>query len=191
MPGRLQVIARRRGTNMRAIGSAVGAALLAAAISSGQGPTACALLSRPDVVAAVGTPIGEGVPRIADRDVTSCSFAVERGGQVAILVRRAPAGDWAAEQVARMRRGVHLGTYREVPGIGDRSFLYNVRRAGAVLCVFGSDYYLQISLFHMGEDPPMPAVLERLTTSALTRLQFSQDSIRHAHPFRPILRHDL
>jgi hypothetical protein len=171
---------------MRAIRSAVGAAFLAAAISSAQdakaipalrqGPTACALLSGPDVVDAVGTRVGEGVTRIVNPDVTSCSFAGERGGQVAILVRRAPASDWVSEQIARMTRGVQFGTYREVPGIGKRSFLYNVRSAGAVLCVFGPRYYLQVSLFHMGEDSRIPSILERLATSALARRRLSYPS---------------
>ena len=170
---------------MRAIRSAVRAAFLTAAISSAQGAKAipalpqaravCALLSRPEVVAAVGTPIGEGVTRIADRDVTSCSFAGERGGQVAILVRRAPDGDWVSKQLARMTRGVQLGTYREVPGIGKRSFLYDLHMSGAVLCVFGPDFYLQVSLFHIGEDSRIPAILEKLARSALKRL-------RHSYP---------
>ena len=158
---------------MRAIRSAVGIAFLAAAISSGQASTPCALLLRSDVAEAVGIPVTEGVTRIADRDVTSCSFAGERGGRVAILVRRVPARDWVSEQVARMTRGVQLGTYRELPGIEDRSFLYNLRSAGAVLCVFGPDYYLQISLLRMGEDSRLPAILEKLARSALKRLRLS------------------
>ena len=191
---------------MRAIRSAVGAAFLAAAISYGQGSTACALLLRSDVVEAVGVPVAEGVTQIVDRDVTSCSFAGERGGQVAILVRRVPARDWVSEQVARMTRAVQLGSYREVPGIGHRSFLYYLPGAGAVLCVFGLDYYLQVSLFHMGEDSRIPAILQKLAITALVRFHlayprlsafiggpicFFTNSISHAYPVRPILRHDL
>jgi hypothetical protein len=157
---------------MRAIRAAVGAVFLAAAISSGQGPTACALLSKPDVEQSLGIPVAEGLTRIAGRDITSCSFAGERGVQVAILVRRAPASDWVSEQVARMTRAVQLGTYREVPGTGQRSFMYYLPGSVAVLCVFGPGYYLQVSLFHMAEDSRLPAVLEKLARQA----------IRHDHP---------
>src|SRR5664279_5991615 len=57
--------------------------------------------------------------------------------------------DWTSEQVKRMHD--NRCTFREVPGIGDRSFLYDMRATGAALCVFRSDYYLQISVFRRGE----------------------------------------
>jgi hypothetical protein len=85
-----------------------------------EAPTACALLSRRTIEVASGVPVAEGVPQLNFESVTSWSFAGEHGGRVMILVRQAPTGDWVTEQVARMNRGVRLGTYREVPGIGER-----------------------------------------------------------------------
>lgn len=96
---------------------------------------------------------------------------VRRGTRSAaiILVRVAPSVDWVRDQVARMNVGVRLGTYREVAGIGNRSFLYKTRSAGAVLCTFGGGDYLQISLFRR-EDSGTAAALEKLAGSALGRM---------------------
>jgi hypothetical protein len=164
---------------MRAIRSLVVAALFAAVVSSAQGEkrtpalagarTACDLLSRRTVEEASGVRVAEGVPLLNSGSVTSCSFEEEHGGRVMILARSAPASDWVNEQVARMIRGVTLGTYREVSGIGERAFVYTIRGSGAVLCIFGTEYYLQISLLRMGEEPQIMAVLAKLAASALAR----------------------
>jgi hypothetical protein len=165
---------------MRAIRSFVAVAFLAAAISSAQAstpipplpevPIACALLSSLDVQEAVGIPVGEGVSRLRTGTLTSCSFAAERGGQVAILVRRAPSAEWVSEQIGRMNRGVQFGTWRELRGIGSRSFLYDMHRSGAVLCIFGAGYYLQISVLRVGDTFRVPAVLEKVAAKAVVRL---------------------
>lgn len=164
---------------MRAIRSAVGAAFLAAAAAPLLGAqtisahpalaAACGLLSRADVAEAVA-PVGEGLPRTLGRDVTSCLFAAERGGQVTLLVHRIPPGAWMFEQIERMKRGVQLGTYREVHGIGDRSFLYLPQSEAGVLCVFHGGYYLQVSMLRMARAVRRPAALESLAIRALARL---------------------
>jgi hypothetical protein len=141
-----------------------------------EAPSVCAVLSRLAVEEASGTPVAEGVTPLSTRSVTSCQFNGERGGRVVILVRRLPANDWVAEQVSRMNRGVQLGTYRQVPGIGERSFLYSIRGKGAVLCIFGAGFYLQISVFRMGEDSHMTAILEKLAISTLAQGQFRRQA---------------
>jgi hypothetical protein len=133
-------------------------------------PNACTLLSRVDVGEAVGTSVGEGESRLRTATFTRCSFSGRNGGDAAILVRRIPSGDWASEQQERLHRGVQFGTYSEMAGIGDRAFLSKIRQ-GSVLCVFVGEYYFQISLFRIGEPSRVPAVLEKLAHSALTRLR--------------------
>lgn len=134
-------------------------------------PGACALLSPQDVEEVAGMPVREGVPLLRSGGPGSCAFVTDRLVRLTVLFRPVPAADWTSEQVVRMARGVRLGTYREVPGIGDRSFLYDMRRAGAVLCVFGSGYYLQFSLANPGRESQNPAVLEKLARRALARLE--------------------
>lgn len=154
---------------MRPISSLVAAAFLAAAASFAQSvrqpdaPDACSLLS--------GIPVTDGVRRVKTGLVTGCSSAGLHGARVAVLVRRTPAGGWwVAEQVARMNRGVALGTYRKAPGIGNSAFLYALR-SGAVLCVFTPGYYLQFSLLHgTGEEPRTAEALESLALNAVARL---------------------
>jgi hypothetical protein len=133
-------------------------------------PGACALLSQREVEEAAGMPVREGVPLLRSGVPSSRAFIAERLVRLTVLLRPVPTAEWASEQVVRMTRGVHLGTYREVPGIGDRSFLYEMRQSGAVLCVFESGYYLQFSLASPGLESRAPAVLERLARSALALL---------------------
>ena len=139
--------------------------------ASWQTPDLCTLLSRVEIEEAIGTPVKEGVSRLRNGTHTHCSFAGAHGGQVVILVRRTPTADWVSEQVGRMRGGSQFGTYREVPQIGDRSFLYEMHGKGGILCVFGADYYLQISLFRLGEDSQTPAALRKLARIAMARLR--------------------
>jgi hypothetical protein len=168
---------------MRAIRLFVAEGFLGATMFSAQGenpilvlaeaPSACAVLSRLAVEEASGSPVAEGVARLSTRTVASCQFNGERGGRVVILVRWVPANDWVAEQASRMNRGVQLGTYRRVPRIGEQSFLYAIRGEGAVLCIFGAGFYLQISVLRMGEDSHMAAILEKLAISTLAQLRFT------------------
>ena len=146
--------------------------------ASGEAPDPCTLLSRLDVAETVGAPVKEGVSRVRNGTVANCMFAAAHGGQLAILVRRTPTADWVSEQAGRMSDGSQFGTYREVPQIADRSFLYHMRGKGGVLCVYGADYYLQISLFRLGEDSQTAAVLRKLAVIAMTRLRPQDERLR-------------
>ena len=135
-------------------------------------------MSRLDVAEAVGTSVKEGVSRVRNGNVANCMFAAAHGGQFAVLVRRAPSADWVSEQAGRMSDGSQFGTYREVPQIGDRSFLYHMRGKGGVLCVYGADYYLQMSLYRLGEDSQTAAVLRKLAGIAMARLRPPNERLR-------------
>jgi hypothetical protein len=164
---------------MRATRFAIWTALFSAAIfraAASETPPACSVISQADVAELAGTPVAEGKAGVTERGVTSCSFAGEHGGQVTVLVRRVQAGSWRQEQEARMRRGA----YREVQGIGDRAFLYTLRER-AVLCVFGPEYYLQISLRRIEGGAPIESKLERLAAAALAQL----GTARHFAMVRP------
>jgi hypothetical protein len=137
-------------------------------------------LSRLEVEEAAGIPVRQGVSRLTNGNLTSCWFAGERPGQVAILVRRFPTPAWTSEQLERMNRAVPFGTYREVAGIGDRAFLYNIQKTGGVLCVFAADYYLQVSLFRRNEEPRIAGLLQKLAASALTQLRAAAKSASSA-----------
>src|SRR5512140_2196284 len=82
-------------------------------------PNACALLSRLEVGKAVGTMVGEGEPRINAPTFTRCLFSGADGRNAAVLVRHIPSNAWEPEQLGRFQRGVQLGTYSEIEGIGD------------------------------------------------------------------------
>ncbi len=139
--------------------------------ASGETPDPCILLSKVDVTETVGAPVKDGVSRLLNKTVTNCRFAGAHGGELAILVRRTPSAEWVSEQAGRMSEGSLLGTYREMPQIGDRSYLYHMHGKGGVLCVYGADYYLQLSLYRLGEDSRTAGVLRKLAGIAMARLR--------------------
>jgi hypothetical protein len=133
-------------------------------------PNACTLLSRLEVGEAAGTTVGEGELRLRTATTTRCMFARSDGGNAALLVRRIPSEDRESEQREHFQRGVQFGAYREMAGIGDRAFSRQIGQ-GSVLCVFVGEYYLQVSLFRMGEGPWASANLKKLARRAIARLR--------------------
>jgi hypothetical protein len=161
-------------------------ALLAGGASSGEmaetlaslpaGPNACALLSRPEVIEAVGGTVGDGELRLRTKSFTRCLFPTGSGGSAAILVRQLESADWASEQLGRLHRGTQFGTYREVAGIGQRAFLRETPQT-SILCVFAETHYLQVSLFRTGAASENSAAVAKLAQIALARLRMgAQDA---------------
>jgi len=130
-------------------------------------PAACSLLSRAEIEQTVGAGVSPGEYRLVGETATACRFAAKGGGVIAILVRRIPGRSWAAEQIGRMVSNPRR--FREVFGIGDRSFLYDMMATGAGLCVFHADYYVEVSAFRIGESSTISPALETLARTALAR----------------------
>ena len=147
--------------------------LMAVRTAGAQQPNAtgaCSLLSREEVGQALGAPVGEGRALVSTGVVTSCSFPAKGGGSVPILLRRNAGRAWIAEQEYRMNKGVGHGAFRPVAGLGERAFVLDMRWAGAALCVFRGEHYLQVSAFGIG-DADAHAAAEKLAGMAMSRLE--------------------
>jgi len=141
-------------------------------------PIGCSLISPSEIETATGIPVAPGIARIRSATLVSCSFAAERGGEIQVLVRRAPTRQWISGQIARMQQGA----YREVPGIGERSFLYTLPGA-SILCVFQADSYLQLSFSGLRERSPENAaqtLAKRIT--ARTKALAVSESVSGSEP---------
>jgi hypothetical protein len=146
--------------------------LISAAASAQQAnapANACTLLTSTEIAEAVGARVYQGEARIQSDTTTACRFAGAEGGVVAVLVRRIPQEKWASEQIDRMQRNPR--SFRELPGMGERAFLYDLNGTGAVLCVFRGGYYMQLSVFRMGGAPKARAAVEVLARKCLTRVE--------------------
>jgi hypothetical protein len=109
--------------------------------------------------------------RMRTGEVTGCSFADARGGNVVMVIRQLAASDaWTSAQTARMARG----TYREVAGLGDRAFLYATHSV-AVLCVFDGRYYVQVSLYRPPDGSEV-ATLQAIARRALAWLHSADEA---------------
>ena len=111
-------------------------------------PIGCSMLSPTEIEAATGIPVATGVTRFHSATLMSCSFRAGHGGEIRILVRRALTRQWISEEIGRMQRGA----YQEIPGIGDRFFLYTLPDV-AILCVFDADFCIQLSFSGLRDRP--------------------------------------
>ena len=161
-------------TQIRILAAACG--LIAVLPAMAQPSDACSLLPRGVVESAVGTSVGPGRTGIDNRVASSCSFPIKGAGSVSVLVRRSTETGWIAAQQQRMNRGVQLGTYRSVDGLGEPAFVFDMQNSGAALCVFHGNSYLQVSIFDAGRSLAVLPAVERLTRAALARLEFSTGS---------------
>lgn len=134
-------------------------------------PSACSLLAREAVEQAFETSLGEARVGANNETVTSCLFPIKGGGSLSILFRRNAGRAWIAEQEQRMDMGVRYGSYHPVAGLGGQAFVLDMRDAGAALCVFRADYYLQVSVFNAGAAAKVFPRVKKLAEAALARLE--------------------
>ena len=158
----------------------VSAAYGLAAIPTGRAqlsaaPGACSLLAKEAVEQALGTSVGEARMGANNGTVTSCSFPIKGGGSISVLFRRNAERAWIAEQEQRMNRGVRYGSFRPVDGLGEQAFVLDLRAAGAALCVFRTDYYLQVSVFKAGDAAAVLPGMEKLVKAALARVRYAPE----------------
>jgi hypothetical protein len=129
---------------------------------------ACHLLSQAEVEQAVHFPSDNGSIRVNSGALTSCTFRAEGGGSVSVLLRRDAPRRWVAEQQRRMTAG---SNFRAIDGVGDSAFVLDLRQAGAALCVFRGDYYLEISVVRLGGANSVLPATQELALKALSRLE--------------------
>lgn len=130
-------------------------------------PTACHLLTSVEVDKALHVPVDHGNPRVNTEFVSVCSFPSGRSGTVSILIRRNASKEWIAEQRQRMKGP---GSFRPVSVVGDSAFVLDRRKDGAAMCVFHGAYYLQVSVFRLGDGQSVLPAVEVLVRKALSRL---------------------
>ena len=131
---------------------------------------ACHLLDRETIEKVFGAWVSEGKPGVAGRTVTTCSFRIKSGGSTSILFRRDAGELWIAEQEQRMNMAIRYGTFHPVAGLGRKAYMLDLGRAGVALCVFGADYYLQVSVSHAGAAGTVFPLAEKLAKAVLIRL---------------------
>jgi hypothetical protein len=126
----------------------------------------CPIVSKAEIQQALGVAIAEGRQLINTDPATVCAFPIGNGGRIFVLLRRNLIRDWTLEQSARMNRH----GYVRIAGLGEQSFLLDMRSAGVALCVFFRDYYLQISIFNAGDAGAVRRAAESLARRAVARL---------------------
>src|SRR5436305_7960554 len=82
-----------------------------------QAPDPCVLVSRLAIGQAYGVHAFGGMPGVNGGAVTSCSLATDGHTRYFVVLHWMPTADWIAAQIARMDRGVSMGSYREIPGV--------------------------------------------------------------------------
>jgi hypothetical protein len=76
-----------------------------------------------------------------------------------------------------MKMGALYGSFRPVEGLGERAFVLDMHGAGAALCVFRTDYYLQVSVFKAGDAAAVLPRVEKLVKAALARAEYASERL--------------
>jgi len=111
--------------------------------------------------------VRSGEPRLTIKSASACRFALHGGGVIAVVVRRSERPGWSAEEISRMLS--HPQRFREILGIGDRSFLFDMMENGAALCIFRGDCYVQVSAFHIAQPSTLSPALVAVARKVLRR----------------------
>jgi len=127
---------------------------------------ACALLSDSEVERVLHAPASGGRPRVDAGSLISCDYTAA-GGSVSILLRRHASKHWIAEQKRRMSAA---SSFRSVQGVGDSAFVLDMRQAGAALCIFHQDHYLEVSVTHIGASESVLSATKDLAKIVLGKL---------------------
>lgn len=133
--------------------------------------TPCTLLAKPELEAAFAASLRDGAPRGTIENPFACLFRGGEDARVVVVIRTVPNTAWSSAQIQRMQPATHGGGFHTVDGIGRPSFLLDLGAAGAALCVFDHDYYLQISAFGLGTAAQVAPAIESLARSAVKRLR--------------------
>jgi hypothetical protein len=142
-------------------------AISTAVAQSSTAPDACGLLDRQAAETAFGAAVPAGRSGVATEAITTCSFPIG-AGKISILIRRSVGQTWIAEQEERMSRGTR---FHPVAGLGKQAFTFDLADAGVALCVFGPDYFLQVSVFHAGPALTVLPATEKLARAAISRVE--------------------
>jgi len=131
--------------------------------------SACAVVTKADVVQAMGFAIGNGEEQAEDATST-CSYAKHQG-MVSVMVQRLQKKMNIEAEVAALRTSIPDSAVREATGLGKRAFFLDIPGAGTQLYVIkGDSDFLMVSVLGFGEAARVSPAAEALARKALGRL---------------------
>ena len=141
------------------------------AAASGLRPsvTACAVVTKADVVQALGFAIEKGEEEKQEA-ASTCSYS-KQDGMVSVTVQRLQKKLNLEVEIAALKASIPDSAVREASGLGGRAFFLDISGAGTQLYVIHGDCdFLVVSVLGFGEAARVSSIAEVLARKALARL---------------------
>ncbi|MEI9971147.1 MAG: hypothetical protein WDO73_03310 [Ignavibacteriota bacterium] len=131
--------------------------------------TACAVVTKADVVQAMGFAIERGEGQ-GDESASTCDYSKSQG-MVSVTVQRLTKKMNLETEIAALKASIPDSSVREAGGLGKRAFFLDIPGAGTQLYVIHGDAgFLMVSVLGFGEAHDVSPAAEALARKALTRL---------------------
>ncbi len=138
-------------------------------VAAGKATTACAAVTRSDVVEALGRLVDLGESGAAALQST-CDYSGE-GGQVSVTVAHVKQKLDACAELQALKTDFPDATIRELAGLGARAFFLDLPGAGTQLHVLRGEHdYLMVSVLGFGAAERVSAAAEKMARRALARM---------------------
>jgi len=130
--------------------------------------TACLAVTRLEVEAAIGQPIGNGKEH-KDRATSSCQYD-GADGQVTVSIYRSLVRLNLSAEIKQLQKSIPEAKIRDVQGLGTRAFFMDMGGIGTQLHVIRGDYdYVLVSVLGFGGASEVSGAAEALARRALDR----------------------
>lgn len=140
-------------------------------LQAGAKADACTILTRAEIKAALGQPVGDGKPNTRANALGGlpCEFQVGTSGQFSLLIKGANATETPDRIMAELKKMKIAVT--ETPGLGDRAFYSSPGYGMVQLNAFKGNQYLIITLLVPGlSEAAQKAAAAKLMRTVLQRL---------------------
>jgi hypothetical protein len=130
--------------------------------------TACLAVTRTEVEAAIGQPIGNGKEH-KDRATSSCQYE-GADGQVTVAIYRSLVKLNLQAEIKQLQKSIPEAKIRDLQGLGTRAFFMDMGGIGTQLHVIRGDYdYVLVSVLGFGGASQVSTAAETIARRALDR----------------------
>ena len=130
--------------------------------------TACLAVTRAEVEAAIGQPIGNGKEH-KDRATSSCQYE-GADGQVTVAIYRSLVKLNLQAEIKQLQKSIPEAKIRDLQGLGTRAFFMDMGGIGTQLHVIRGDYdYVLVSVLGFGGASQVSSAAETIARRALDR----------------------
>jgi len=150
-------------------GSAMGADPQAKPKETTQEAEACSAVAKADIEQAIGTALGDGVPKLTG-EAHFCTYQNSKGNKVVIVISRSQNKRDFSNLAGEARKALPDAKIEDFPGLGDKALLVDYPKGGTSLSVYRGNDALVVSVYGIADAAKAHAALEKIARKAIDRL---------------------